>query len=403
MGTVRRVATLVGVSLLLGAPAALAQTVPPPTTTIPTAWEGSGFTAEDFATATTEAPVTRGSTQFDLGGVFVRNTGGTASIQSVAYNFAAADTADFTLPAEASCVPEPAAATLADPPKEAPPSGKSRVEFDTATTTTDDVEADSVQWPCNGRFTITATAAYSTTGSTPITVDRLTLSATVTVAVPPAPVTTVAATRSGKTVTVTWTPLPASALQILGYRVERAGPADDEADFGPYTQVGEDIAADAAPSATDTVTDPGEYRYRVRAIRDGVDGPILSPVASTGVATLDTRPAPTTTAPKPGSTSTPTLPDLGVGVPPPGLSNSSNNTPGLTPPTLPDLGFENELDYGDREPGEGDDLAGADGFGSAIINTDNPGAGLAIPFAGAFVLLGWAGHIVYLNRLARQF
>ena len=72
-----------------------------------------------------------------------------------------------------------------------------------------------------------------------------------------------------------------------------------------------------------------------------------------------------------------------------------------SPPTTLDTGFNDELDYGDRDiPEPGEELAGE---GQSVIQTDTEGAGLLGPVAGAMVLLGWAGHVAYLNRLAKQF
>jgi hypothetical protein len=40
--------------------------------------------------------------------------------------------------------------------------------------------------------------------------------------------------------------------------------------------------------------------------------------------------------------------------------------------------------------------------GQSIVRDEAEGMGLAVPAAGALVMLGWAGHLLYLNRLAKQ-
>src|SRR3546814_14651511 len=62
--------------------------------------------------------------------------------------------------------------------------------------------------------------------------------------------------------------------------------------------------------------------------------------------------------------------------------------------------FRSTLDYGERSDSE---LAGDEPVaGQSIVRDEAEGMGLAVPAAGALVMLGWAGHLLYLNRLAKQ-
>ncbi len=271
-----------------------------------------------------------------------------------------------------------------------------------------DVPPDAVTWPCNGRFAIQATAtafaAPTADSADPRTQEPMV--AVVTVAVPPLPVTAVDAVVDDKanTITVTWAKLTDDELapDALGYRVERAGPKKAGA-FGVYAPVGPTFGVDDEPLLIDQIAVPGDYRYRVRALRNGADGPIASPAEGSDVAEGSMAPDPTTTTSPPTTSSAPVLPQLGSGGgrPTPTTRRSSG------PPTTADTGYQGTLDYGTR-PTDTTDTSAAElasgGEGQSIIRTEGGnGVGLIAPMAGALVLLGWAGHLVYLNRLAKQF
>lgn len=267
------------------------------------------------------------------------------------------------------------------------------------------------EWLCNGRYPVSATAQTNRARSQQI-------EATVTVAIPPKPVSGLGAEAAGdpdaetgateddpETVTVTWEPLDeADIVEGQGYRVQRAGPGGDAG----FATVSEIISEEDAGSYTDTVTEPGDYRYRVQSLRTGPDGPDGAPVPSANADTPTTEvevagpPTPPTTTP--GVTTPPTTQPLELPSVGPGTDNPRATPPTISvpsPPTTLDTGFNDELDYGDRDiPEPGEELAGE---GQSVIETEAEGAGLLGPVAGAMVLLGWAGHVAYLNRLAKQF
>ncbi len=230
--------------------------------------------------------------------------------------------------------------------------------------------------------------------------------AIVTVAVPPLPITAVDAVVDDKadTITVTWAKLTGDELAVdaIGYRVERAGPKKAGA-FGAYAPVGPGFGVHDDPLLVDHITTPGAYRYRVRALRNGADGPIASPVAGSDVAEGSVAPDPTTTTSPPTTVASgPVLPQLGSG----GRPATPTTRRPSGPPTTVDTGYQGTLDYGTSPGTTGSSAAelASGGEGQSIIRTEgSSGVGLIAPVAGALVLLGWAGHLVYLNRLAKQF
>lgn len=271
------------------------------------------------------------------------------------------------------------------------------------------ISEDASTWPCNGRYRIIATADLAD----PRGNEAYSMAVTALVAVRPVPVDVIEATvgeDDDDTVTVTWEKLTEreEAPDALGYRVQRAGPEDDEGDFGPWEQVGEDVPPDGAASITDVLEADGTYRYRVLSMREGANGPIFASSEDTAVAeaTIDTsRPPSSTTTTEPGSSTTtqPVVPRQGTGRSIPTIPQSSGRAL-PAPPTTVDPGFDPELTYdGERRvPDSSPELAGESG--QSIIRTDGEGGvGFAGPIAGGLVLLGWAGHVVYLNRLAKQF
>lgn len=264
---------------------------------------------------------------------------------------------------------------------------------------------------CNGRYLLRATASTNQPNESSYTMQR-----GVVLEVPPVPVDSISAsvTDDDGTVAIQWTPLSdaETAPDALGYVLERSGPAID-GEFGEFLTIAT-FGTDSAGTAGDTVSD-GQYRYRVRPSRDGPNGPILADAAASSTADVSYKAPPTTTSTaggggggggggdSTGSTSG-SNPQIGSAAP---SQPRFRPTPTFVIPTTADTGFEETLDY-TRPSGSGadDGLAGEDPFeGQAIIRDEGDGAEGAdflVPVAGALVMLGWAGHFLYLNRLAKH-
>lgn len=386
-------------TLAIASPAVSAQEAPP--------WDGSKFDA-----AVTE---THKTSTFDISGVFVRSDGRTVADVAVSFDYAthpSADDPDCPIPPDPDVERVPSSTTT--PPDTSTPST-------TSTTTPPPPDsryrflAAGTKWVCNGTYTVLAEAtAVSTNERTKQ------LTATLRVAVPPAPVPTMEATVEGgdkapdpktgatpddpATVTVNWEQLAdpdGDYPDFLGYRVQRAGPAEGSTFETVSDPIIDHDGEKVTRTFTDTIEAPGEYRYRVQSLRSGPDGddspvPSGSSTASVSVeiAGPPTTTTPTTAAGPPTTRRSLALPDVGRGT-----NNPRSPLAIPSAPTTIDTGFDEELDYGDLpEPGE--ELAGE---GQSVIQTEGEGAGLLGPVAGAMVLLGWAGHVAYLNRLAKQF
>lgn len=209
----------------------------------------------------------------------------------------------------------------------------------------------------------------------------------------------VALDAEARTASISFRPLEPDELapDALGYVVERSGPSTST-----YTDVGT-LGLEDEPRFDDDLatTAGGTYTYRVRALRAGVGGPERSSVIHTESATvtIDEPPTPPPEQPAVGST----RPRVRTGG---GVAPIRRSTARPTTVTTIDTGFEETIDYGEpadpfarsERPGE-EALAGQ----SIIQDVDEDGGlDLAAPAAGALVLLGWAGHIAYLNRLAKQ-
>lgn len=391
---------LLGVGLL-SAPTVDAQTDPPPTTQpttppppdppdVPDQWDGSRYESPG------EGPQTK--SQLTTGGVFVHQASHIESVDLVyGRPIAAPDgTLDVDDADDDSCVPvdPPRIVTDGDGDKEP----RNQVfQFSSAAT-----------WSCNGTFAIKAIPRNNVSSYDFEMIRALEI------AVPPAPVTEVSAVAAGnpdpatgptaddpEQVDVSWVPLAAPTSDAQGYAVERAGP-----DGETFARIGS--AGPGEDGYEDEITEPGTYTYRVRAIRPGArGGEVLSPTADSATTSVDVAgpPDPTTTtstATQDGATvtrDTPlTLPRAVDG----GGGGGTLRVPGrATTTTTIDPGFEDSLDYGELpEPGDEEALAGE---GQSVIRAEGDGAGLVGPVAGALVLLGWAGHVAYLNRLAKQF
>ncbi len=251
--------------------------------------------------------------------------------------------------------------------------------------------------PCNGRWFVRATAEASDAGIGDVVLDAV---HEVRLPAPPVEVFSATTTETGE-VRVDYETVDDLPPDALGYRVERAGPRTDDG-FGSYEAIAVRELGDR-PQVTDA-PEPGEYRYRVRTLRAAVDGPVASSLDGLEPATVEVVPVETTTT----TASTTPPPRIGGAIP---RVPTSRPTVRLSPPTTRDTGFLPELDFGGvtlpstTPPGTaGDDLAGEELGGQSIVrdeDDDGLGAGLLVPAAGALVLLGWAGHLVYVNRLAR--
>lgn len=395
---VAALAATVALGLTVLAPAVLAQEAP--TVSNPAQWSESKMDAPF-----TGAVVTVSDKSFPISGTFIKTANNAAErIVRVRVMFEGdgEETTPTTAPPEFQCIPtdpEPSVTRAA-------PDANNKIVAPFA------VSADVSVWPCNGTYTVRADAL-----SNQETIEYV-LSKTLRVAVPPDPARGLQATVAGgenapdpatgataddpASVLVTWDKLVDPDTQypdFIGYRVQRAGPAA-EAKFDTVSEV---IGQGGAGEFTDTIEAPGEYRYRVQSLRTGPDGP-GTPVPSTDSATpvvpvsVAGPPTPETTTTAPGANDATTASRRTFGLPKVNRpTTTKRSTPG--PTTTIDDGFNDTLDYGDlSEPGS--ELAGE---GQSIIQNEGEGAGLVGPVAGAMVLLGWAGHVAYLNRLAKQF
>ena len=263
---------------------------------------------------------------------------------------------------------------------------------------------EGVTVPCNGRYLVQAEGMLEDPDAPSHTMER-----SFVLAAMPEPVTGLGVTLDGqaRAVTATFEPLAADdiAPDAIGYVLERRGPSKDA--FVDVATIG----LDDEPRFVDPLTDApaGDYTYRVRAVRAGVDGDVRSSVidSEADTVTVEGDPAPSTSAP-------PTSVDRrgaggsrastgGRGSVP---RRSTSSTRPTTPTTL-DTGFRSTLDYADDRladfgDGTDDELAGDEPVaGQSIVRDEGESTDLAIPAAGALVMLGWAGHIIYLNRLAK--
>lgn len=366
--------------LLLAGPAALAQEgqrepAPPP-------WTGSSF----------DAPFDEGVHELrddrleGISGLFrLDKPEATSEIVRVTVGVVDDDSDEF----------EPDAGCALPDPVEIPSDGTSAAD------SVDELafEVDRLRVPCNGRYLLEAWA------ETNVEDTSHTLRATVVVEVLPPAVTNLAASSddASQQVTVTWDPVPAADLpaDAYGYLLERAGPQSEDGTFGIF---GDLVVVDVQQStAVDDVPQPGTYRYRVRTVRDGPEGPVLSSIIDGDVRTVSLQAPPPTTS-STTAPSTTRAPQVGTVIP-----RSPQRTTRLSPPTTADTGFEGELDYGElpvRSTTTQDvpELASEDPQAGQSVIRDEGGEGvdLIVPAAGALVLIGWAGHIAYMNRLAKQ-
>lgn len=249
--------------------------------------------------------------------------------------------------------------------------------------------------PCNGAYLLEVEARLGDPDADPHVLSR-----PVAIGLLPDAVSdlAVALDEAARTATVTFSPLRPEqrALDALGYVLERRGPEGD----GPFTDVGT-IGVDAEPRFVDDLARAaaGTYTYRVRALRAGAGEPERSSVIDTPTEAVAIAAPPDLPIEEAG----PSVRDRVRRAGPAVTGRTSPRRP--TTATTVDTGFDDALDYGELPEGELPD--GGDGdvplAGQSIVTEEGDGgADLAGPVAGALVLLGWAGHIAYLNRLARQ-
>lgn len=257
-----------------------------------------------------------------------------------------------------------------------------------------DFLVESVTLPCNGRYVVEAAGRLEDPDASTHTLRQ----SFVVAAMPPS-VTGLGVTLDGddRSVTVTFQPLAEGELSpdAIGYVLERSG---DDGLFVDVATIGVGDDAEFVDPLSDVPA--GAYTYRVRAVRAGVDGDVRSSIIDTETDTVEVEGDPPSA---PGSTPTTSAGRSRVsGTRSAGGRISAGAGPASrsTTPTTLDTGFEDTLDYGDRDESE---LAGDEPVaGQSIVRDEAEGMGLAVPAAGALVMLGWAGHILYLNRLAKQ-
>ena len=249
-----------------------------------------------------------------------------------------------------------------------------------------------VKFPCNGSYVLYALACTAPGCDDPkAPQDWHQLKATVHIAAPPgAPKGLEVVQGKGRAVKVSWNEYTNPELDFAGYSVERA---IGDGRFAYLTRTAETSYTDQAP------TSGGTLRYRVRALRSAPGGfaatdPGAAPVASVKV------PAVTTTTASGGSGGTSGGPSITAYRP---RTGSSFRPPSIGTPTTLDTGFDELLPYDDdREPGTRDAVLPADENESASILYEEAGAGVLVPVASALVLVMWAVHIRYINRLAKR-
>lgn len=290
---------------------------------------------------------------------------------------------DVTLP-ERCTVPLPAVATATTPQTE-------RVaELPFA------VELAGV--PCNGAYRLEVEATLSDPDS-----PTYVLAQPVAVGLLPAGVTGLAVEldEEQRKATVTFTPLAPEerAPDAIGYVIERGGPATDTG-AGEFVDVGTLGLEDEPRFVDDLARVPGgTYTYRVRATRAGAGEPERSSVIETETQTITIGDPPD----QPPESVGPGRKSPRRGSAPVARRSQPTSTRRATTATTIDTGFEDTLDYGDRPRGELPDIPGDEPVaGRSVITEEDEGLDLAAPVAGALVLVGWAGHIAYLNRLAKH-
>lgn len=375
---------------LLAAPAAMAQTdeVPPPSSPDDVAPPG-GDADRRWAGSALHAP-------FDVDGTTLRQESFGADGE---FHYEKMGPADQIVQATVQVVDDPTddftpgEECLLPPPAVVPGTGE---DTDGNAFTADLPFAVILDVPCNGRYLVQAEARLNDPQRPAFTLERSFVLAAL-----PAAVTEVSAKvrPDERKAVVRFTPLSPDQLDpdAVGYVVERAGPAaTGEARFDDVGTLG----LDDEPRFVDDLAavEAGSYTYRVRAVRAGADGEVRSSIIDTPTAAIELEGDPTS------PTTTSGVDTRGGSIRVPNRATTIRRRSTTTrqgPPTTLDTGFEESLDYGDGELAQelaDEPVAG----GQSVVRDEDETVDLAVPAAGALVMLGWAGHIVYLNRLAKQ-
>lgn len=394
----RRAVLAVGVLVGLGL------TIP---TAGPAAAQASPWADSAFEGTLVEGAAVVGAPTVTVAGVFRRTSGSVANERITRF------TVTIT-PMEGQDLPEGCTVTPIDrtisAERSAPVDGVSTLRF-----------SEDIAVPCNGRYDVAATATAaaggpptSTPTETPVNEPTRTLEADLAVnAAPPIVPGVSGDVDDDGTFVLRWEPFGENRPPDLrGYVVQRAPSGADDA-FETVATF--DVPLEAPFSYEEEVGDEEDFQYVVRAFRRGADlaPPTQDPVTG---ATVPPPPAPRVLSPIAGSTivslgpDDPTSSSVAGGLTSrvrvrtaPTIPHAASVNPrigggsGSGTPTTQDTGF-GELDYGDDElsselPGEG----------QSVIRTPVGEVGLLRPAAGALVLFGWASHLLYLNRLAKQF
>lgn len=275
--------------------------------------------------------------------------------------------------------------------------------------------------PCNGIYTLTATAT-TTDNNVFFTSETATLDREVAVAAPAPTVTGIeaSATSAGRTIALIWHDMLPLAPDLTGYVIERK---INDGDFEPLDTVAFD---QLTYDDSDLPTAKGQATYRVFAVRPAPTGDEISPASEeveTPFAAAPRKPAGgngsdgsggSGSGGSDGSGSSTDGSQTGTGrgtstggraaVLPPRVFSGTFLPPLLRPASEaipePDPGFKESLPYKLAKPGKADRTASNDALAS--ISTDaQQGRGMVIPVATALVLAIWAVHLRMLARAAR--
>lgn len=282
----------------------------------------------------------------------------------------------------------------------------------------------SLAMPCNGTYTIAATAV--TTDNRFLPRESATLDRVVTVSAPAPEVTglTVEAGDAARSMVLAWDDMRRSAPDLSGYIVERQV---DDGTYEPVAELGPDEDGYTDDELPD---DAGHATYRVSSTRPTPGGEVTSQSTETpatrfagvtagdsgaagsdspdgaldgGSAAGETSTADGTADPqggarqgaiRPGAAFSSSFPSALLRPSPrPGRSSSSTVT-------TVDGGFDEELHY-DAEPGGSKPVLPDDAMASIFTGGEAAGRGMAVPLATALVLAMWAFHLRRLAAAAR--
>jgi len=368
--------------VLLAGPAALAQTEDVPDPDEELSWEQRWAASALDAPFDVEGHVVRVQ-PFALSGTMRYEKQGPADHIVQIEVRVVDDPADERIPGEGCTLPEP----LLVPGSGPEPELTSEVPF----------FVNGLEVPCNGAYLVEVEATVDDPDA-----PTFTLRQPFVMGMLPAAVTDLAIDldERARRTTVTFSPVPADQLapDAIGYVLERGGPVDEAGVVGTFVDVGT-LDIDDEPRFVDDLARAagGTYEYRVRAVRAGAAEPERSSVIDTETARVTIGAPPETPTADRGSVVVRRSPRRGGGA----VTRRSAPARPTTATTL-DTGFEDTLDYGDRPPGSPAMVGDEPLAGQSVIQDEGEGLDLAAPVAGALVLVGWAGHIAYLNRLARQ-